>query len=807
MNPDFPPIELQRIPVTRKRRRERPQFFTLTPEEVNARRGAVAQIIQQAQKLSQTMGGMTDAQRKAIFVRLEHGPGIKPEDFVGTDLKVISALDPKITLAIPKAASLAKLTNQLVDFTLSSSSGAPIPVNPLGQRLEGIFNGDPLDRLSPYLREHYQEIVQKDFFKYELEIFSLEQGSKKRRSDLNTKLSQIESALGRDIGGRIYEHDVQGPTARAVLWSTGDRFRHLVEDPKWQTVIVRFEERPQFETFVGTFDNFQFEQLGQITPPPENAPVVCVIDTGVSPGNPFLAKVVKTASIKSYVPEKLGNPYDENGHGSGVASLVSYYALNLTRGATNAGKIWIASARVLNESGQLDSFESDDDETHLQRSGRLLSNVLREVVVDFKAQGAKIFVLSYNIINRLWNDSGRMTVSRSSWVSRTIDRLSREFDVLFVLITGNIPTYELKELMSHGYPEFFSREGTRLQDPGPAALAVTVGSIAHSTLVTLTMGTAIAPELSPSPFTRTGPGINNSIKPDFVELGGNSVQDLAGNVFANPGTNVMMASHQISPAIQHDCGTSYAAPRIAHHLALIQSDLQQLGPEPSANLLRAFLANSTTLEQTEARRAELGPKWHTIIGLGQPSSARATGCDLSSIVLFHDGTIAPDTVALFSIPVPAGLSQVSGRKRLSVTVSFAPKVQQWGLQEYFCMRAKFRVFSGSISSAVVLDRMTINEGEENEPTDANADGELKGTLGILLRSRGTLQHDVFEWSHHSEDLSQHHFTVAVAATKASWGKAGEPVPLAVVVRLEDCTATYTQLYSEVRAASQARATA
>ena len=53
-----------------------------------------------------------------------------------------------------------------------------------------------------------------------------------------------------------------------------------------------------------------------------------------------------------------------------------------------------------------------------------------------------------------------------------------------------------------------------------------------------------------------------------------------------------MASHQLTPAIRYDSGTSYAAPRTTHKLAMIMSDLRPLGIVPSASLLKAFLINS-----------------------------------------------------------------------------------------------------------------------------------------------------------------------------------------------------------------------
>ena len=75
----------------------------------------------------------------------------------------------------------------------------------------------------------------------------------------------------------------------------------------------------------------------------------------------------------------------------------------------------------------------------------------------------------------------------------------------------------------------------------------------------------------------------------MVEYAGNYLLDQNGSVRENPGTNVMMASHQLTPAIAHKSGTSFAAPRVAHKMARILYDMQSLGfYDISASLLKAL---------------------------------------------------------------------------------------------------------------------------------------------------------------------------------------------------------------------------
>ena len=424
----------------------------------------------------------------------------------------------------------------------------------------------------------------------------------------------------------------------------------------------------------------------------------------------------------------------------------------------------------------------------------------------------RIFNLSVNILNRKWNDEAKRTVPRRSWIARTIDKLSREYDIVFVVSTGNIPTLQVREYLQNGqaYPGYFVEDDARLLDPGQAALALTVGALSPGTLIVGPTGsaTAIAARNQPAPFTRCGPGISREIKPELVDFGGNYVHDVGGGfVRTNPGTSVMMASHQLTPAIAHDSGTSFAAPRVAHKLGLVLADLESLDLlEVSAPLLKAFIINSANRSSSgdefeafvEAMETVQPKHWLNVAGYGMPDHNRATYCDPYSALLFFTGELTPDTVAYFDVPVPAELaSAANGTKRLTITVVHAPEVQRWGLERYLGTTLKWRIFRGDITREDIIASISVDEEGELSEDQPDRPGELAGKLGIRLRSRGTVQHDVIEWTRHQEHYSTGTYTLAVAAYE-KWGRAKPaPVPYAVVIRLEDTTET-THVYSAVQ---------
>jgi hypothetical protein len=335
-------------------------------------------------------------------------------------------------------------------------------------------------------------------------------------------------------------------------------------------------------------------------------------------------------------------------------------------------------------------------------------------------------------------------------------------------------------------------------------LAVTVGSIAQSARVIVAPSVPIARENQPSPITRTGPGFDGSVKPDFVERGGNLVIDRQRGVCHNAGTNIIMASGMLTPPLQHSHGTSFAGPRVANHIVGIIRDIRAIVPEPSAPLVRAFTAlsanapsNSPFLNLDQSLCAT---------GYGLPDAARATDCAGNSVVLFHDGHLEADRVALFRIPVPIEIRD-SGRalKRIAVAIATAPAVQTWGVAEYLAAQMKFRLFRGDKSIEDIVAMMQREDEDENVASQTRVD-DLPGKLKVRRRSVGTLQRDIFEWNDHEDSFSADDYILGVSLSAASWCKANPPsVPIGIAIRIEDTSGVCQQLYTRVRARVQEQA--
>lgn len=187
-------------------------------------------------------------------------------------------------------------------------------------------------------------------------------------------------------------------------------------------------------------------------------------------------------------------------------------------------------------------------------------------------------------------------------LTETIDDLVRELGIVVVLPTGNAPA-DLSARTPSGHhiiddkPEFFFAPEHRLSEPGPAALAVTVGALALSGAPAELPGRvgwqAAADADEAAPFSRTGPGLGansrRANKPDVTHYGGNLVVSDTGNVVHNDlgasliSTSTRGSGGQIFATVN---GTSYAAPAVAR----VAADIAYAYPDASGNLVRALLA-------------------------------------------------------------------------------------------------------------------------------------------------------------------------------------------------------------------------
>ena len=220
-----------------------------------------------------------------------------------------------------------------------------------------------------------------------------------------------------------------------------------------------------------------------------------------------------------------------------------------------------------------------------------------------------------------------------TWTA-TLDLLSRELDLLFIVSAGNyehVPENGNPEDHLQGYPNYLLTDNCRLLEPATAVNCLTVGATAHSDAVPDpgpgdVALVPIAGVREPAPFTRCGPTVGRAIKPELCDDGGNLAFDgLTQGLRRTPECEVFTVHHEYLQRLFTTArGTSYAAPLVAHKAAAVLRAF----PDASANLLRALLVNSASVPvEAQARLQGLTDDISNVCGYGIADPIRATTSD------------------------------------------------------------------------------------------------------------------------------------------------------------------------------------
>ncbi|NVJ08963.1 S8 family peptidase [Myxococcus sp. AM001] len=317
---------------------------------------------------------------------------------------------------------------------------------------------------------------------------------------------------------------------------------------------VRMVELPPRMSLPLHLHRIALSGIPPVPTPPEGAPGIVVLDSGVTTAHPFIGPAVGEAEC--FIEGKTSD--DEHGHGTLVAGLVLYGDV---RSCVDK-KQFVPQLRLF--SGRITDENNEGQD-------RLIENQVEEAVRYFvQEHGCRIFNVSVGDARRPYV-GGHV----GPWAS-ILDTLARELDVLFVVSAGNFlgtaqgPVDWLGE-----YPSYLLSEDARLIDPAPALNVLTVGSLARYDLTPSAARNPhavdhrpIARAGQPSPFSRSGPSIRQAIKPELVEYGGNRFVDVRAKgqprgerELGETSTNWAFAGGNL---LASESGTSFAAPKVAH---------------------------------------------------------------------------------------------------------------------------------------------------------------------------------------------------------------------------------------------------
>lgn len=608
-------------------------------------------------------------------------------------------------------------------------------------------------------------------------------------SESQHALAEVESLVTQSPDGGIVLDTFAGRTViLAKVRVNGAKLQNLLEQP----IIAEIELPPKPSLVSITAERALIHDLPVLEPALDDAPRVCVLDSGIASGHPLLGPYV--GHEESFLAS--GGVRDIAGHGTRVAAVAVHGDMaEQLRRRMFQGPVIVFSGRVLNDEGHF-----DDDELLLKQLARAVETFANA------PYRCNVFNLS---LGTGYPSPAYITGKQTVW-AEMIDRISAHYGILFIVSAGNnYETFVLGDRPSEDqmqrYPDTLFGPEARLNDPATAALALTVGSLAQSDDVSseaLARGDIVRPIAGrdePSPFTRTGPSLQGAVKPEFVDYGGNLVFGRFGTgrgVDTDNASGILTLNHEwMDTPFAFEVGTSLAAPRVSRLAAMVWKQLQDQLDEPvTANLVRAVLANSAHVPAPAiARLGANGPydeRVMRVCGYGRPDEDLALESGDRVTTLIAQGELELDRFVTYGVPIPAEFVEAPGEKHISVALAYDPPVRR-RRTPYLGVSMQFDMLRGIGLEDVHEAYRRLEADEEAQAiTDAR---RLSFEPGVNTRKRGTLQKGEFTFQRTQHNSDNYWLVVRAIRKWAPMDVTVQKFAVAVTLRAEE-----PRLYNLVR---------
>ncbi|MGK4007058.1 S8 family peptidase [Sorangium sp. So ce1036] len=531
------------------------------------------------------------------------------------------------------------------------------------------------------------------------------------------------------------------------------------------------------------------ELVARTTPPPSDAPAVCVLDTGVNRGHPLIEPALDAADCQACDPSWA--THDHDGHGTEMAGLALYGDLTpvLAGSAPLPLRHRLESVKILPPNGQ--------------NPPELYGAVTAEAASRAEIQAplrSRCFSMAIAATDE--RDRGQPT----SW-SAAVDALAagRAFDAstrglvyldggdeaarrLFVLCAGNVDANALQ-------PTHLDRSDTDpIHDPGQAWNALTVGAFTEMAVIADPRWSSWQPVARPgdlSPWSTTGVTFAEAwpIKPDVVFEGGNVVTNAKGEVdFPCPDLSLLSTHYRPSErSFVLSWATSAATAQAARMAAMIAAEYPTLWPE-AVRALVVHAAEWTPAMQAHLRGASGKRERARLVrryGFGVPRLERALRSASDALTLIAQARICPfvpkpskpnerqmGDIHFFELPWPREVLQGLGETavRLRVTLSYFiepnPGRRGWKRRHRYASHGlRFEVKGPTESMDEFRKRLNHKALEEDEEKPTTGGDSSEWYLGEQARNRGSIHSDVL--SGFAADLAERG-VVAVYPVSGWW---------------------------------------
>lgn len=776
MEETFPHLTLQReAPVNEKR----PGTYVPpeVPSDVRVHGQGLLKKVAVAKEQAVTNVGGFDNRR---LFRFSVHKGFNPEDLrkISSEIEFVSQEDETVVIGFASDAALDQFEQRLSTM----ARGEHVTNKQVIYALQSVDGWSPGDRKGWALKK--QGFPDTDEFLLDIELWPLEDNHHSREQEQ----AEFEEWLGQ-----------QGIEKKDQVKQSGLILYRVLCNVDQADILLRHRDirsvdlPPNFglERSV-VFQDIQ--NFPEVVGPGEAAPGVVVLDSGLATGHPLLGAAV--GDSQGFLPGE--GAQDDHGHGTHVAGLALYGDFERSvRAGSFVPTLRLFSGRILDK--------------HNENTTGFVENLIEEAVrYFFKEYSAKVYNLSFGDANKPYL-GGHL-----KGLSVTLDTLSRELGVLFVVAAGN---HRIGEDSPEGlawrdnYPDYLLEEPWRIIEPAPALNVLTVGSLSRHTQTFNSQRYSLDPAEvpvtqagQPSPFTRGGYSVDGAIKPELMAHGGNwALNTRAGYdlLVRDSGLGVISTNHRFASGAPFvvDTGTSMAAPQVAHLAASIFRE----HPRASANFLRALLCLNAEMPKPSQDLITQNRAFRSVCGYGQVSEAALHRSLENAPTLIADGAIENKRHHFYEIPIPEDFTS-GGQRRLreiAVSLAYTPFVRSTRIK-YRATRVDFRLVTAPDLEQVttMFNRGTDREDYKNIP-------ELKtAAIGQQVRSKGTVQADFwrFQQFNSNSKLRNQKLFVVVTRNDYPWGedlcKSEEDYVL--LVSLQDRENEEARLYSQIKTQLEAR---
>ena len=669
--------------------------------------------------------------------------------------------------------------------------------------IEELVPLEPQDRIGRLLE---LEPVQPD----ELAALDLELWHTGDKNEMQGYINELDDFLRTFVSDspmRVSDRYIGNYLCLARIKVTQEVLNLLLEEDFVKEIDRR--PKPNFETPADY--NLPLSDLPEVLPPPERNCGILVIDSGVQRGHPLISPALADAEVFPDPDGQIitGSPDDGDertgGHGTGVSGVAVYGDVShCIHERSFQPNTWLFSARVTNENNEYDP-------------DLLLESQLGQAIQYFTENysNCKVINISLGDSDLVFKEGQKQFA-----LAARIDEIAYELqhkNLVFIISAGN-SYYDVDsgELFRRDYPDYLLQDEARIIEPATAAIALTVGSLSlgagslqHSEDA---QRTAIA-RLSgyPSPFTRTGFGVDGMIKPELVDFGGDLLIDRERIIRNEAGVAVLTLAKDYERCLfQAYCGTSFAAPRVAN----IAAQLFTQFPNATSNLIRALIVNSAQLPAEipaplQGKKSEQSNKRLKIYGYGQPDLLRARYSAENYVVLLVDNAQIPvGYFQIFEIPqLPQEFFDVSGDRTLSIALAFDPPTRPTRGDSYLGVAMEFHLFKDIAPERI--NNAFVNASKTENPEDFTkiALADLKRhhvnlAPGSNLRKKGTLQKGQISIKSQSRNFDTSPLYLVISCSR-KWVKLEEyeTQRYALVVSLSHTNAE-VDLYNQLRVRTQ-----